>query len=96
MKIRLNGFNKPTFKGQLIVPMAYESARVGLNTDKISKFEKRDKLTLIYYDEKQECMHNGVKYYEPAIFETYLDFNTLLNAYNAAKNSQLTVEADRV
>ena len=96
MKIRLNGFNKPTFKGHLIVPMAHESAHIGLNTDKILKFEKRDNLTLIYYDEKQESRHYGTINYESTIFNAYLDFNTVLNAYNAAKNSQLTVEADRV
>ena len=83
----------PCFKGGICIHEQYSRIVPRLDTDKISKIEARGKnSTLIVYDEPGIERHNGYVYETPTTFNIPVNVNTVLNAYAAAKNSNLDVD----
>ena len=86
-------FSNQTFRGGSIIVHESGSQIVNeLDTDKILKIEARNDDTLIIYDRPKETRHNGYTYNTPTSFMLKQDINTVLNAYNATKNSNLKVD----
>ena len=90
----INSINtNPSFKGFIIMPINTRTS-ASLDTNKILKIETRNNgdKTLITYDLPNQVRHNGYTYEEPSVFAVNYDINTILNAYNATKNTDLTVD----
>lgn len=90
----INSINHNTsFKGYIKLPI--DNRTIGeLDANKILKIETRHngEETLIHYDFYKNVHHNGYTYREPSVYTVDYDINTILNAYNAAKYSDLTVD----
>lgn len=80
-----------SFKGR--VNVLQNQTVYGLETDKILAMESRgNDRTLVKYDFPKEVRHNGYTTKEPITLDIKQDINTILNAYNAAKNSDVVVD----
>ena len=82
---------KPNFGGKISVPDYFKPVNITLDTDKITKFERRRDNVLIHYNPSTIARNYRIEK-EPCIVRTNLDFNTLMNIYNAAKNSDLVID----
>ena len=85
---------KPNFGGKISVPDYFKPINITLDTDKITKFERRRDNVLIHYDASTGTRNYTIDK-EPRIVRTNLEFNTLMNIYNAAKNSDLVIEMNK-
>lgn len=91
----INSINQNTsFKGFIKLPIDKRKI-ASFDTDKIMNIETRNngEATSIKYAYPLEISYNGgYSYNGPAFFPVNYDINTILNAYNAAKNTDLTVD----
>ena len=85
--------NNVAFKGYIIVQdVDNKWARPRLETDKILKIEDRAQNTRITYDVAKEVRHNGYTYTEPTTICVNTPISNVLAAYNATKDTDLTVD----
>jgi len=87
----INGISGVSFKGHLIVADRFKPIDHCLESDKILGFSTQDGDTVIEYDIPQTVRHNGHTYTEPSLVSVKADLNTVLNAYNAIKDTGVTV-----
>lgn len=94
--MNINAINT-NFKGHIKIHELDSSVNHTLDANKILDIEAREKnRTIITYDRPKEVRHNGYIYHEPTRFHLDLDINTVLDAYNAAKNSDISVDISQL
>lgn len=88
--MKITPANSINFNGLLTLPGAYDSGKQTVNTDKITSIKAlNDDTTLISYYEPKVDEVRKVVYDNHHINKIMvpIDVNTILNAYNAAKDS---------
>lgn len=88
----ISGVSPVSFKGTMVVTDMKNGRNYHLDDERILKLNAKPTYTQIVYDLPQEIRKDGRTYYEPKVYNVALDTNTVLNAYNAIKDSKLTVD----
>lgn len=88
----INGVNSVSFKGTMVVTNQTNGRNYHLDSERILGVKSTPTHTEIKYDLPQEIRENGRTFYVPKIYHVNLDTNSVLNAYNAIKDSKLTVD----
>ncbi len=93
--MKIQPMSNVAFKGTLKVADKSSHSIVGLDSDKILSISTRkndNDAVLLEYDYPRIVKHNGYELKEPTVFKLDYDLNTILNAYNASKNSDVTID----
>ena len=92
--MRIQPMSNVAFKGSIkvvddVLPIVRE-----LDCDKILSFDTRmnNTQTLIKYDVPHTVKHNGYEWQEPTTITVPYNLDTILTAYNAAKDKPVTVD----
>lgn len=87
----ITGVSPISFKGTMIV--THSNGRdYHLDSERILGVKSTPTHTEIKYDLPQEIRENGRTYYVPKIYTVNPNVNTVLNAYNAIKDTDVTVD----
>ena len=88
----ISGINAVSFKGTMIVTDMKNGRDYHLDDERILGIKSKHAYTEIKYDLPQEIREQGHTYYVPKTYNVKLNTDTVLNAYNAIKNADLTVD----
>ena len=90
--MNINAINSVPFKGTMIITNQENGRDYHLDDNRILGIKQKPTSTEIKYNLPQEIRRNGHVCYVPKIYKVNLDANSVLNAYNAIKDSKVTVD----
>ncbi len=88
----ISGINSVSFKGTMVVTDLSNGRDYHLDSERILGVKSNPTHTTIKYDLPQEIREKGRTYYVPKEYKVNLSTDSVLSAYNAIKDSDITVD----